>query len=64
MDIRIDTMQSATDIAECISISQIQQGSVYDDHLQCLKDIIIMGWPSAKDELHSDHTGLIEMTWQ
>ena len=54
MDIRIDAIQSATDIPECISISQIQQASVQDDHLQCLKDIIITGWPSTKDELHSD----------
>ena len=39
MDIRIDVIQSVTDILECISIPQIQQASVQDKHLQCLKSI-------------------------
>ena len=56
MDIRIDAIQSVTDILECISLSQIQQASVQDEHLQHLKDIIITGWPSMKDELHSNLT--------
>ena len=43
MDIRIDNIQSATDIPECISISQIQQASTQDDHLQCLKSFITAG---------------------
>ena len=54
MDIRIETIQSVTDISECMSILQIQQASAQDDHLQCLKSFIIAGWPSTKDELHSD----------
>ena len=54
MDIRIDVIQSVTDIPECMSISQIQQSSAQDDHLQCLKSFIIAGWPSMKDKLHSD----------
>ena len=32
MDIRIDTIQSMTDIPECMSMSQIQQASAWDDH--------------------------------
>ena len=52
-DIRIDAIQSMTDIPECVSISHIQ-ASVQDEHLQCLKSFIIAGWPSMKDELHSD----------
>ena len=43
-----------TDVPECISISQIQQATAQDEHLQHLKNIIITGWPSMKDELHSD----------
>ena len=43
-----------TDIPECISISQIQHTTVQDKHLQCLKHIIITGWLSTKDQLHSD----------
>ena len=54
MDIRIDTIQSATDIPECISLSQIHQASAQDDHLQSLKSFIIAGWLSMKDELHND----------
>ena len=54
MDIRIDAIQSATDIPECVSMSQIQQASTQDDHLQCLKSFIITGWCSMKDELHAD----------
>ena len=54
MDIRIDVIQSATDILECVSISQIQQATVQDKHLHHLKNIIITGWLSTKDELHSD----------
>ena len=36
MDIRIDAIQSVTDIPECILISQIQQASVQDEHPQHL----------------------------
>ena len=54
MDIRIDAIQSVTDILECMSISQIQQASMQDDCLQCLKGYIIAGWPSTKDEMHND----------
>ena len=54
MDLRIDAIQSATNIPECISISQIQQASVLDKPLQHLKNMIIRGWPSTKDELHGE----------
>ena len=37
-----------------MSISQIKQTMVQDEHLQCLKSIIITGWPSTKDQLHID----------
>ena len=52
MDIRVDAIQSTTYILECISISQAQQAMTQDEHLQQLKNIIITGWPSTKDELH------------
>ena len=54
MDIRVDAIQSMTNIPECMSISQIQQASIQDEHLQCLKSFIIAGWPSTEDELHTD----------
>ena len=54
MDIRVDTIQSATDIPECIVILQVQQAMAEDEHLLWLKNSIITGWPSTKDELHID----------
>ena len=54
MDIRIDAIQSATDIPECVFMSQIQHASAQDEHLQCLKSFIITGWPTTKDELYTD----------
>ena len=54
MDIRVDIILSMTDIPECMSISQIQQATVQDGHLQHLKNIIISGWPTMKDQLHFD----------
>ena len=54
MDIRIEAIQSVTNTPECMSISQIQQVSAQDEHLQCLNSFIIASWPSSKDELHDD----------
>ena len=52
--IRIDAIQSATDMPECISIKQIQQASEQNKHLQYLKCSIIAGWLNTRDELLSD----------
>ena len=54
MGIRVDAIQSITDIPECMSISQIQQAAVQEEHLQCLKNIITSGWSATKDQLHID----------
>ena len=51
MDIKIDAIQSTTDMPECISMSLIQQASTQDDHLQYLKNYIIAGWLSTKNKL-------------
>ena len=37
MDIRVDAIQNATDILECISISQVQEATAQDEHLLHLK---------------------------
>ena len=52
MDVRVDAIQSAIDIPQCISISQIQWVMAQDEHVQCLANIIITGWLSTKDHLH------------
>ena len=54
LDIWIDAIQSMKDISECMSISQIQQASAQNDHLHCLKSFLFAGWPSTKEELHTD----------
>ena len=54
MDIQVDAVQSTTDMPECVSMTEIQQASAQDDHLQALKNFIISGWPDMKDELHAD----------
>ena len=66
MDIRVDAIQSMTDIPECMSISQIQQTTAQDEHLQHLKNIIITGWPNTKNQLHIDIRPywFTKMTWQ
>ena len=52
MDIKVDAIQSMTNVPECMSILQIQQAIVQDEHLQHLKNIIISHWPAKRDQLH------------
>ena len=54
VDIRIDAIQSVANIPECVSVSEIQQASTQDDHLQCLKSFIITGWSNPKDKMQTD----------
>ena len=54
MSVQIDAIQSTTDMPECVSMVEIQQASVWDDHLQKLRSFIISGWPDMKDELCAD----------
>ena len=34
MDIQVDTIQTATDMPECVSVAEIHQASSLDNHLQ------------------------------
>ena len=43
MDINVDTVQMMNDIPECMSICQIKQITLQDEHLQCSKSLIISG---------------------
>ena len=51
IDIEVDTIQTTTNIPECMSIPQIQQATAQDDNLQQLKGYIIVGWPENKDQI-------------
>ena len=44
-EVWVDAIKSATDMPECVSVMEIQQASMQDDHLQKLKNLIIAGWP-------------------
>ena len=59
MDIKVDAIQTKTNILECISILQIQQATAQDDHLQTIEGNIIVGWPENKDQIPHD----IRMYW-
>ena len=50
MDTREDAVYTSKDICECMSIQQIQEATVQDEHLQWLKCFIIAGWPESKDQ--------------
>ena len=54
MEIQVDAIQTATDMPECLSMTELQQASSQDDHLQKLKNIIIAGWPVSKDEINAE----------
>ena len=45
MDIRVDTIQMSTNVPQCMSVQQIQQATVQDEHLQWLKGYIIASIP-------------------
>ena len=54
MDIRVDAIQSVTDIPECISIAWIQHKTAQNEHLQHLKNFIISGQPTTREEPQSN----------
>ena len=51
MEIQVNVIQTATNMLECLSMTEMQQALSQDDHLQKLKNIIIAGWPDSKDEM-------------
>ena len=54
MEVCIDVIQTATDIPECLSMTELQQESSQDCHLQKLKNIITAGWPDSKDDINAE----------
>ena len=43
-----------TDVPACMSICKIKQITSQDEHLQCLKSLILSGWPDTKGQLNQD----------
>ena len=54
MQLNVDTIQTTTNILDCMTIQPLQQATLQDDHLQLLKDYIIRGWPDSKDQIPQD----------
>ena len=51
MDVRVDAIQMSINTPECMSIPQMQQATVQDEHLHWLKWYAIAGWPEIKDQV-------------
>ena len=54
MEFAIDLIQNATDMPECLSMTELQQALSHDNHIQKLKYFIITGWPHSKDEISEE----------
>ena len=51
MELWVDIIQTTTDMPECLSVTDLQQASSQDSHIQKLKHFIITGLPDSKDEV-------------
>ena len=51
MELQVDILQTTTDMPECLSMTDLQQASPQDSHIQKLKCFIITGWLNSKDKV-------------
>ena len=49
IQVNINTIETATNIPECMMIYELQHETATDNHLQQLKEFITKGWPEMKD---------------
>ena len=54
MQLNINAIQTATTIPEYMTMHELQQAMSQDQHLQCLNDYIIQGWPESRDQIPQD----------
>ena len=54
MQLGINAIHTATNIPECMTMHELQLVTYLDQHLQCLKDYIIQGWPKSRDQIPQD----------
>ena len=54
MQLNVATIQTTTNIPDCMMIQQLQDAMSQDDHLQQLKADIIRGWPENKGQILQD----------
>ena len=48
MDIKVGTIQTATNIPECMSIPQLQQATAQEQSLTMTKTVHFVGWPEKR----------------
>ena len=54
MELWADVIQTTTDMPECLSITDLQQASSQDSHIQKLKHFIITGWFNSRDDVSEE----------
>ena len=54
LELWVDVIQTTTDMSDCLSMTDLQQASLQDSHIQNLKHFIITGWPDSKDEISEE----------
>ena len=54
MELLVDIIQTATDMPECLSMTELPQALSQDNHLQKLKHFIITCWPNRKVEISAE----------
>ena len=47
-------IQTTTNIPNCMTIHKLQFRTSQGEHLQCLKEYIIKGWPENRDQMPQD----------
>ena len=56
MQLNTDALQTPTNIPDCMTMHELQQATLQDEYLQCLKEHIIQGWPENREQMPQDMT--------
>ena len=51
MLLSINTLHTAKNIPQCMTLHKLQQATSQDHHIQCLKECIMQGWPEGRDKI-------------
>ena len=54
MELWVDIIQTTTDMPECLSMTDLQQATSQDSHIQKLKHFIITDWPNNKGKVSEE----------
>ena len=57
----VNTVETATNIAECMMIYKLQHETAKDNHLQQLKECIVQGWPGKKRQDSTDPQAMLDI---